>query len=222
MEFINVLQANAFDNLDVNNYIPDTHGWMDNNFENIIMSVFTQRDRDLPLIIIEVGSWKGKSCITIANAVKKMGFRNVKIIAIDTWLGAPEFWTWGINDSSRGKSLQLKNGYPTVYNTFIKNIKHYNHHDIVAPFPISSIQAADVLQYYKLTADLIYVDASHEYKPVKEDIFAYRQILKDDGVMIGDDYMNNWPGVIKAVNECGKPEINGVVWKLTIKDFYNP
>lgn len=213
-QLLDILRHNAFSKLDITNYSPDTHGWMDNEFENVVSNAINNRNRDDPLIIFEVGSWKGMSCITMANTVKKMGFKNVRILAIDTWLGAPEFWTWGLNDPTRGVSLNVSNGYPNVFYTFTKNIKYFGHDDIVSPFPISSIQAAEVLTYYGLKANLIYIDASHEYEPVKADINAFWALLEDGGNMIGDDYMSHWPGVIKAVNEFGKADITGVVWKF--------
>ena len=209
------LRNNAFSDLNITEYVPDTHGWMDSGFDRIVTESLTSRDRKLPLTIFEVGSWKGKSCITIADTVKKMGFTDVRIIAIDTWLGAPEFWTWGLNDPTRGLSLKLVNGYPSVFYTFTKNVKFFGHDDIVYPFPISSIQAAEVLTRYGIKADLIYVDASHEYEPVKADIAAFWPLLNDKGIMLGDDYMAGWDGVVKAVNEFGKADVNGVVWKFT-------
>jgi len=213
-DFWDVLHNNAFRDLDITGYIPDTHGWMDSGFDRIITETLTTRDRNRLLVIFEVGSWKGRSCITIANTVKKMGFTNVRILAVDTWLGAPEFWTWGLNDKTRGVSLNMVNGYPSVFYTFTKNVKYFGHDDIVYPFPISSIQAAEVLTHYGLKADLIYIDASHEYEPVKADITAFWPLLNDGGIMIGDDYLPNWPGVVRAVDEFGKANIDGVVWKF--------
>ena len=219
MDFINILRSSAFDKLDITNYKPDIHGWMDTKFSDIISKIVNGRNRNDKLTVIEVGSWKGKSCVTIAETLKGMGFTNITIIAIDTWLGAPEFWTWGINDPTRGESLQKNNGYPNVFYTFTKNIKYLKHHDIVAPFPISSAQAVEVLKYYNILADIIYVDASHEYEPVKQDISLYWQLLNTGGVMIGDDYQKGWPGVMKAVDELsstyGKADITDIVWKFT-------
>lgn len=219
MNFISVLQKNAFENLDITNYTPDIHGWMDDSFANIITNIVQSRSKNEKITIIEVGSWKGKSCITIANTLKQLGFTNIIIIAVDTWLGAPEFWTWGLNDPTRGLSLNIVNGLPTVFYTFTKNIKYYNHDDIVAPFPISSAQAVEVLKHHNIKADIIYIDASHEYEPVKQDITSYWQLLNSGGTIIGDDYQGGWPGVIKAVDELstlyGKTEIKGVVWKFT-------
>ena len=90
---------------------------------------------------------------------------------------------------------------------------------MIAPFPISSIQGADVLKYYKIVADVIYLDASHEYESVKSDINAYYSLLKSGGTLFGDDYSTYWPGVVNAVNEFIFKNnltmtLNGVIWKI--------
>lgn len=217
MQFIERLRYNAYNNLDVSGYTEDLQGWMDQAFIPVFLDCLMSRARDELLTIIEVGSWKGLSCSTMARLVKELGFKNVRIIAIDTWLGAPEFWTTGIDDSTRGGGLNLNNGYPNVFYTFTKNMKVLGHNDIVSPFPISSQQAIDVLNHYNIKGDLIYIDASHEYKPVKDDMEQFWTILNEGGSMIGDDYHVNWPGVIQAVNEFGKTvvgSIAGIVWRF--------
>jgi hypothetical protein len=56
--------------------------------------------------------------------------------------------------------------------------------------------------------DLIYIDGSHEYIDVKEDIITFKNLLKEDGIICGHDYNSSCPGVIKAVNEIfGKNNI---------------
>ena len=80
-------------------------------------------------------------------------------------------------------------------------MKCLKHDDIVAPFPMSSIQAAEVLRYYKIIADVMYIDGSHEYKAVICDLEEYRTLLKPGGIIWDDDYCDGWPGVIKAVDE---------------------
>jgi predicted O-methyltransferase YrrM len=212
MEFINNLKDSAFSKLDVYGYAPDLSGWMDPHFEVVIREKLAERDRSEPLLVIEVGSWKGLSTVTLASVLKSMGFTQFNIICIDTWLGAPEFWTWGLNDPTRGGSLNRIDGYPSVFRTFTKNVKTMGHSDVIAPFPISSQQALEVVKYYKLEADLIYVDASHEYEAVKDDIEWWWTVLKPGGILMGDDYRSNWPGVVRAVNEKGTPELRGVVW----------
>jgi hypothetical protein len=215
MEFLEKLNKNAFSQLDIEHFTPDIQGWMDPSFTNTFRNIVKGKDIHKELIIVEVGSWKGLSCITMASILKELGFTNFKIIAVDTWLGAPEFWTWGLNDVTRGESLNFVNGWPTVFHTFTKNIKYSKHDDVVSPLPLSSLQAADVLKYYNISADMIYIDASHEYEAVKQDILHYWGILKTGGTMLGDDYTDHWWGVKKAVNESGYAvNVNGAVWSI--------
>lgn len=204
--FTDYLKRCAYDNISVDDHVVDADGWIDGEnflrvFENCI------KDVECP-VIIEVGTWKGLSALAMANKCKELG-KNFLIICIDTWLGAPEFWTTGLNDGQR--NLNPVNGYPTVFYTFTKNVKKFGFENNIVPFPISSIQGADVLRHYDITADVIYIDAAHEYAPVKADIEAYLKLLKPSGTIIGDDY--DWPGVKRAVNElCPQCPKEGRVW----------
>jgi predicted O-methyltransferase YrrM len=49
--------------------------------------------------------------------------------------------------------------------------------------------------------DVVYIDASHEYEYVKNDIISWYPKIKKGGIICGDDYHKDWPGVIMAVNE---------------------
>jgi len=49
--------------------------------------------------------------------------------------------------------------------------------------------------------DLIIHDAAHDYENVYQDLKNWFPKLKNDGVMIIDDYEPNWPGVIQAVDQ---------------------
>jgi predicted O-methyltransferase YrrM len=216
MQFLERLQKNAYENLDISGHIIDIQGWMCAEFSKVFENAVKSKDRSIPLIVIEVGTWKGLSAITMANILQRLGFKNFKIICIDTWLGAPEFWTWGIDDPIRGLSLKLVNGYPSIFLTFTKNIKMLGFSNNIIPLPLSSIQAVDVLTHYKITADVIYIDAAHEYDAVKQDYLSYWPLLKSGGVILGDDYEPAWPGVIKAINEViSKPTISGIVWSTS-------
>ena len=212
MEFINRLKHSAYDNLSTDGFEKDLSGWMDGSLGSILKSKVEHLSRDYPLLVVEVGSWKGLSSVCMAETLKTMGFTNFNILCVDTWLGAPEFWTYGIDESHRGVSLNIVDGYPSVFKTFTRNVKLSNCHDVIAPFPLSSQQALEVCKYYKLEADVIYIDASHEYEAVKSDIEGWMQVLKNGGTMFGDDYSQAWPGVVRAVNEQGTPEVTGVVW----------
>lgn len=211
--FLDRLRDNAYKNLDVDDHVVDIDGWMQEDFISIFKNAIRNRNPLDNLTIIEVGTWKGLSASSMATILKDSNFTNFKIICVDTWLGAPEFWTWGLDDPTRGLSLKLVNGWPNAFTTFTKNMKKLGHDNVIIPLPLSSVQAADVLTYYKITADIIYIDAAHEYMAVKKDIDSYVPLLKNDGILIGDDYCDYWAGVKRAVNESFKtPIIEGSIW----------
>lgn len=219
MEFVGILRDQAFRSLDITGHTVDVQGWMDDAFPAVVSRALDARDPNLPLRIVEVGSWKGLSTSTMARICRERGFHDACIICVDTWLGAPEFWTWGRTDPTRGVSLNLSHGWPTVFYTFTKNMKALGFDSCVAPFPISSVQGAAVLASQGVAADVIYVDASHEYEAVMLDLEAYYPLLKQGGTMIGDDFCCNWPGVMRAVNEFAAEHglhvtVDGVVWSF--------
>lgn len=85
------------------------------------------------------------------------------LVAIDTWLGAPEFWTKrAMADGER--SLQLLHGWPTIYWQFLSNMIHEKLQGVVVPLPQPSKLANVLLRRLNVTAiDFMHIDAAHEY-----------------------------------------------------------
>jgi hypothetical protein len=212
MDFLSTLRRDAFPPVDI-------HGWCDEpNFIRTFDSLVPSKSSP-PLIIVEVGTWKGKSACMMASHLKSR-LKKASIVCIDTWLGAPEFWTWGLDDPSRGISLDKRMGYPRVYETFIHNVKTLGHDDMIVPLPLSSIQAARVLKHHNVVPDIVYIDAAHEEDAVYADLEAFFPL--GTGVMFGDDYVA-WPGVRRAVDDFVKKHdlalsVSGEVWCVTKKN----
>lgn len=218
--FFNHLQHSAFQTLSVAGHTVDLTGWIRPEFDDTFRNAISAHSRDKPLVIVEVGSWKGLSATRMASIVKELGFHSAKIVCVDTWLGAPEFWTWGRDDPTRGGSLGLVNGFPSVFYTFTKNVKSVGHDDVIVPFPISSVQGADVLKNLGVKADVIYVDGAHEFDAVSSDLQKYWPLLKTGGTLIGDDFdPMDWKGVVLAAQvfalsvQCPLTT-RGAVWTL--------
>lgn len=151
-----------------------------------------------PRILIEVGSWKGGSAIRMAQLVKELRL-DAGLICVDTWLGSPEH----IRKPDRNRwtdSLNRRWGYPQLYHNFMANVLKWKCEDVIVPYPATSENAAVVFAQARLQADLVYIDAAHEYEPALRDFTAYWELLKDGGYLIGDDYIG-WPGVTKAADE---------------------
>lgn len=152
--------------------------------------------------IVEVGVWKGKSAACIAQALKR-GAGGV-LIAVDTWLGALEFWTRSL---SRGKpdptrSLYFNHGYPQVYLHFLANIVRAGLQQYVIPFPVPSRLGHDFLeQLQSAHPDMVHIDAAHEYADAKEDIRMWWGLMRPGGLLLGDDFKAGWSGVVLAACE---------------------
>lgn len=171
-------------------------GWNGNNpiFERLIKEL-------RPKIIVEVGSWKGQSTATMTIACNLLGL-DTKIYAIDTWLGALEFYT----HPTKERDLEKKDGYPQVYYTFVKNMREIGMYERIETIALPSQLGLKYLKYLGVQPDLIYIDASHEYEDVKRDIELAKEL--NPKVIFGDDYGNSvFPGVKQAVDEDGESEI---------------
>ena len=159
-----------------------------------------------PELIVEVGTWKGTSAINMAEICRKLGI-DASIVCVDTWLGSVEHWE-NRDDPNGFLSLKLKNGFPQLYYTFLSNVISKGVQDIIIPFPVASIVASEWFKRKSVKPDVIYIDASHEYEQVLQDIKAWFGTLRVGGVMIGDDYTNFWPGVVQSVDKCAN-ELQG-------------
>jgi hypothetical protein len=222
MDFIDHLRQSAFHDVNSLSAVKgDLTGWICKDFAAVFRSNLQSIHKKVnrKLVIVEVGTWKGLSAIAMAQIARQCQI-DIDIICVDTWLGAPEFWTWGLTDPTRGMSLLRRSGYPQVYYTFLKNVIDNKVKDVIAPFPISSGEAVEVFNHYNIKADMIYVDASHEYDAVSNDLNRYWTILNAGGCIFGDDYeKRDWLGVVKAVDNFSTTmslpkEINGVVWSM--------
>jgi hypothetical protein len=51
------------------------------------------------------------------------------------------------------------------------------------------------------SVDVVYIDGSHKYEDVVKDIESFWPTVDVGGFLCGHDYMRDWPGVTKAVDE---------------------
>ncbi len=187
-----LFETSPYLDLDVSAVEPDLQGWGSDHavFEKVISSL-------RPKIIIEVGSWKGRSALTMAEILDRYRV-DAEIVCVDTWLGSPEHWLK--TQREWYTSLQISNGFPRLYYTFLANVIGQRRDKTITPFPSTSDNAALILGQLNIRADVCYIDAAHEYASVMRDLEAYWLLLAEDGVLIGDDY-GHWPGVTQAAQD---------------------
>lgn len=156
----------------------DLQGW---GGHDLVLKEMIRQYR--PRTVVEVGTWKGQSAVTMALEARALQC-TTEIICVDTWLGAEEFW-YNLDDPDRYKSFAMRNGYPQVYYTFLNNVVAYGLEPWITPFPISSVQGALVLDHFDVLADMVYIDAGHSYDAVYADCVAYWPVTSK--VMFGHD-----------------------------------
>ncbi len=165
----------------------NSHGWASHSpaFKRVIEEV-------KPHLIIEVGTWLGASARNMARLASQIN-SNIEVVCVDTFLGSVEHW----NGSSY--KMEFHNGRPNIYDQFLSNVIHDKLTEIITPFPIDSINGYEVLKNYGVVADLIYIDAGHDYASVKADLDRWSKLVRVGGVLMGDDFHH--PPIIKAVKE---------------------
>jgi hypothetical protein len=162
-------------------------GWFlqEKLFTQMVMSCNNQ----VKYNFLEVGSWKGRSSTYMAVEIINNN-KNITFHCVDTWLGSEEH-----KDKKNGAFEPLcfvENG---LYNEFLHNIKSVKH--IINPIKSPSVDASKLFQDESL--DFVFIDGSHDYKSVKDDIQHWFPKVKIGGYIAGDDYV--WPDTKKAVDE---------------------
>jgi len=158
----------------------DIQGWASTSF------VFAEIIEAIqPRLIIEVGTWKGGSAIHMAKTCLKY-YDDFEIVCIDTFLGSVEHWV----DQKDLLHKGVKNGRPIIYEQFMSNVVHSNLQDYITPLPVDSINAHEILTKLDVQADLIYIDAGHDYLSVRVDLGYYPDHLRNGGYLLGDDWFH--------------------------------
>ncbi|ABV93685.1 putative methyltransferase [Dinoroseobacter shibae DFL 12 = DSM 16493] len=175
---------------DMDQVAPDTQGW------GSTAGIFAKLLDELkPAKIVEVGTWKGASAIHMAKLCAEAGIET-DILCIDTFLGASGLW---LRPGYAEEMLKTKNGMPTIFPTFLRNVIDAGLTDVITPLPLPSREAATVLVKRRIRADLIYIDGDHSYEGCLEDLRNYRPALAPEGLMLADDY--TFDGVNRAITE---------------------
>jgi predicted O-methyltransferase YrrM len=129
---------------------------------------------------VELGAWLGKSSSYLCD---KATHQNITII--DTWKGSPNELT-----TTHKLATQVD-----IYDLFIENMGERKYKAIRATSKAAS------KKFKNESLDVVFIDLTHTYESVKEDIQLWLPKVKKGGYIAGDDYHENWKGVIQAVDE---------------------
>jgi predicted O-methyltransferase YrrM len=141
-------------------------------------------DQLKPKLIVEVGTWLGGSAIHMGHQLHAAGLNDSCIICVDTWLGSSEHFLYPDGRAT----LKLVNGRATFYDDFMRNVARHGLQEVILPFSITSIAAAEVLRECAYRPDLIYLDGDHTARGFRADLDLYWALLSPGGALIGDDF----------------------------------
>lgn len=163
--------------------------------------------------VIEIGSWLGESTSIIADYI-----RPGIVYSVDWFKG------------NTGTGLEKIAKEQDIFSLFKQNLTELGLYQYVHPFVMSSKEAS--VCFRNKFADVVFIDASHDYNSVKEDIKLWKPKVRDGGIICGHDceskeYDDKYiykdvvdgkhHGVIKAVTESFKDfNIDERIWWVKI------
>lgn len=132
-------------------------------------------------VIVEIGSWKGKSTIWLGKGSE--AGNKTRVYAVDPHTGSSEH--------------QRKNETTETLEEFTRNIKNAKVDNVVVPLIKTSEEAA---RNFDRLVEFIFIDGAHEYEFVKLDLDAWFPKVINGGVMAFHDTIY-WDGPKKVVND---------------------
>lgn len=150
-------------------------------------------------LIIEVGSWLGRSTRFIADLAPR-----AKVIAIDHWVGSPEHQT----------DPELEPLLPRLYESFLA--ESWDYRDRIIPVRSKSVEGMQKAADAGLQPDVVYLDADHSTESVRMDLTAALDLFPHANI-VGDDW--NWESVREGVESIAKPrklklEVLQTAWRI--------
>lgn len=169
-------------------------GWLTDAEGNAIFHLAHSLPQE-NLVIVELGSWQGKSSVLLGAAVAGKG--NPRVYCIDPFGQDenPEYQAEFYDSllSRLGRSLK---------DTFERNIRRCGLQQIIRPIQAYSF---DAVANWQEPIDLLFVDASHDYEAVHRDVMLWAPFVKPGGIVALHDVSANWPGPSRVMAEDVQP-----------------
>ncbi len=134
-------------------------------------------------VIVEIGSWKGKSTIWLAKGTQHAN--REQVYAIDHHQGSIEHREY------------FHEGYDSTESEFTHNIQLAGVEKWVVPLVMRSEKA---LEGWDIPVRFLWIDGDHEYESVKGDFLMWEPHLVDGGIIAFHDTVL-WPGPQRVAEE---------------------
>ncbi len=132
-----------------------------------------------PMLVLEIGSWAGESAILWGQEVKGIGH----VYCIDPWLPFAKKAHYGMNSAIEMMDEIARKDM--IFPLFCHNIKSSGLERTVIPFRGCSEDVLPLLMGSRF--DLVFVDGSHAYSDFYQDLNLVGNLVKEGGILCGDD-----------------------------------
>jgi hypothetical protein len=174
----------------MDHFYQNIQGW---SSEHELKAIYSEVVKKFPSgsHFVEVGTWKGRSAIFMGVEIFNSG-KKIKFDCVDNWNFIDEEY----KPETYNEWTEPFKRKELAFDEFVENIKPLS--SIINYHRLSSIEASKL--YPDESLDFVFIDASHEYENVKNDIIHWYPKIKYNGVIAGHDY-NKFSDVKKAVDE---------------------
>lgn len=137
--------------------------------------------------ILEIGSWAGASALTWANAVLSLTGKYPFILCVDPWrqyFNPKEICTDHERYPVYCELAAIANS-GKIFELFLHNIGSMGLREYVHPFRGTSAQLLPLL--CEQSFDVVYIDGDHSYDAVLVDLKESSRLVREGGILCGDD-----------------------------------
>ena len=177
---------------------------------NLILENLSNKD----LHVLEIGIHKGDFSKQLAKQL-----RPKKLILVDPWIAYDDdiyAKSWYGNSSKSNQSIQDK---------YFLDIRKYFENEIkISTVEIHRKTSDNFFNKNQNMFDLIYIDGNHLFDFVKRDIINSLKFIKQDGIIVLDDYnVVGWwdDGITKAVDFFKKKKLIKIIRKHNLFDYHH-
>jgi MMP 1-O-methyltransferase len=170
-------------------------GWLTDKEANALFELTRDRAPQRDAVVVELGSWLGKSSILLAAGLRHK--QNPRLFCVDPF-GSDENSTFQEQYyapliSKRRRSLE---------EGFRRNIRRCGFSGMVHAEKGYSFE---VVRSWAEPIDILFIDASHGYEAVHRDVLEWAPFLKIGGTIALHDVSPNWPGPSRVMAEDLQP-----------------
>jgi len=134
-----------------------------------------------PINILEIGSWAGASAVAWAQALQDEGLEGT-VVCVDHW---DKYIDTTVNDAQVYQEMTAAVDKDAIYRLFRHNVRASGVGNRIVEMRGRSEQIMP--QLASASFQIVYLDGSHLYDDVLDDIRNAARLLCDGGVLCGDD-----------------------------------